>query len=222
MPSPGLVTLRTVPDWAAANAYFQGLILKRGKAAVDGAVSAFLARYANNPCAAVIDAVLSVRWNWTKRVAPAVQGWIIAMPNYPLAVLAASGPGARVGNSTPRPDHVETIKGVAEALLTFGNAQDTDQDRFETWAKQAQALRYNHVFDPVGTVKGIGPALFSYLLMRAGADALKPDRRIKKHLVAAGLAGGTAIDSHDALFVAEAMAEDLGVDRLWFDQLLWA
>jgi hypothetical protein len=71
----------------------------------------------------------------------------------------------------------------------------------------------------VGTVRGIGIALFAYLRMLGGADAIKPDTRVIKALRRAGLS--VARDAGAALLLGEGMAEELGVGRLWFDQLLW-
>jgi hypothetical protein len=192
-----------------------------GTGVVDGRVAYFRAYYANNPCASVIDAVLSVQWNWKSRVAPAVKGWIQANPACTLSTLAAAGPGARVGEQPLRPAHDPAIVGTANALLSYGKPADTDQQRFGAWAQQAQAMRYHHEYDPVGEVPGIGIALFNYLLMRGGVDALKPDSHIKAHLVSAGLARSLKVSDSDTLMVAEAMAEELEVGRLWFDQLLW-
>jgi hypothetical protein len=216
------MALRKMNSWAPATAHFRGIIAQHGKGTVDARVQSFLGYYKGDPAAAVVDAVLSVRWNWTNRVAPGVKAWIAANPNRSLTALAATGPGPSVGNNTPRPAHVAAIMGVAQALLQFGPPPGgSDSKRFATWARQAEAMRFNHVFDPVGAVNGIGPALFNYLLMRAGVDALKPDKRIRVRLVAAGLLAGISADDRDVLFVGEAMAEELGVDRLWFDQLLW-
>jgi hypothetical protein len=55
--------------------------------------------------------------------------------------------------------------------------------------------------------------------MRSGADALKPDGHIRAALREAGL----VLPAHPyvELQVGEALAEELGVSRLWLDQLLW-
>ena len=137
-----------------------------------------------------------------------------------LASLAANGAGTVPGKPHTWKGHA-TIKGVASALLNFGGIAATDQQRMTDWATQAVPFRDHHRLDPVGGVNGIGPALFNYLLMRSGADAIKPDGRVKKHLKASGLTTTKPIDDLDALFLAEAMAEELSKSRLWFDKLLW-
>ncbi len=74
--------------------------------------------------------------------------------------------------------------------------------------------------DPyVGSVTGIGIALFCYLRMRSGADAIKPDVRVRKALEQFSFtipAGGAAL-----LAVSSVLAAELGVSRLVLDQLLW-
>ena len=51
------------------------------------------------------------------------------------------------------------------------------------WAHGVAGLEHAPGLDPVvGSVNGIGPALFAYLRMRSGADALKPDLRVARAL----------------------------------------
>lgn len=71
----------------------------------------------------------------------------------------------------------------------------------------------------VGCVKGIGLALFAYMRMRSGADAIKPDIRVKKALRHLGFA--VPDDDHAVLILAKAAAEEIRVSRLVLDQLLW-
>jgi len=89
------------------------------------------------------------------------------------------------------------------------------------WADEVEPFRYVWCLDPyVGAVSGIGIALFAYLRMLAGADAIKPDTRVRKALKRGGLTPPPG-DDRAVLLLAEAMAEELAVSRLWFDQLLW-
>jgi hypothetical protein len=217
--SPHLAGLRAWTQWATARAHFEGLIIVNGERATAD-VADFQARYAAMPCAAVVDAVLSVRKNYVRDVTPAMNTWMAANPAATLAALASSGAGTVVGKPATWKGHA-TIRGVAEALLNFGGTDATDNLRMRAWAVHAVPFRYHYRLDAVGAVSGIGPALFSYLLMRSGADALKPDSRVKKQLKNSGLTTTVRINDLDALFLAEAMAEELQVARLWFDKLLW-
>jgi hypothetical protein len=65
----------------------------------------------------------------------------------------------------------------------------------------------------------MGPGLFAYLRMRSGADALKPDSRLRVRFVDLGFP--IPRDDVGLILLAEAAAEDLGVSRLHLDQLLW-
>ena len=66
---------------------------------------------------------------------------------------------------------------------------------------------------------GIGPALFAYMRMRCGADALKPDLRVAAALRELGF--GVPGDEHSILVIARAAAAELDVSLLVLDQLLW-
>jgi hypothetical protein len=217
--SPDLVGLRTWSQWTAARTHFEELITADGARATADVVD-FHARYEAMPCAAVVDAVLSVRKKCVRDVTPAMNTWTAANPGATLASLASRGAGTIVGKPATWKGHA-TIRGVAEALLDFGANDATDQQRMRAWAVEAVPFRYHYRLDAVGAIRGIGPALFSYLLIRSGADALKPDSRVKEQLKKSGLTTTVRIYDFDALFLAEAMAEELQVPRLWFDKLLW-
>ena len=88
------------------------------------------------------------------------------------------------------------------------------------WADDAAGLEHAPDLDPVaGAVRGIGPALFAYLRMRSGSDALKPDVRVAKGLQQLGFPQGP--DEHAILVVAHAAAVEAAIDLLVLDQLLW-
>ncbi|MGH3157277.1 MAG: hypothetical protein ACRDNF_11970 [Streptosporangiaceae bacterium] len=68
-------------------------------------------------------------------------------------------------------------------------------------------------------VASFGVALFAYLRMRSGADAIKLDLRVRRSLARMGFSippGENAL-----LLLAEGGAEELGVARLALDQVLW-
>jgi len=65
----------------------------------------------------------------------------------------------------------------------------------------------------------MGPAQTAYLRMLSGADAIKPDSRIRTKLREIGFPAPP--DDGSLILVAEAAAEDLGTTRLHLDQLLW-
>jgi hypothetical protein len=65
----------------------------------------------------------------------------------------------------------------------------------------------------------MGPALFAYLRMRSGADALKPDLRVRAGFNRLGFA--VPRNEHAILVVAHAAARQVCVPLLVLDQLLW-
>jgi hypothetical protein len=72
----------------------------------------------------------------------------------------------------------ESIVKVAAALHQYGQDHGISDDdtTCAAWAEASSQLVLSHRLDPyVGSVKGVGPALFCYLRMRCGADGLKPD-----------------------------------------------
>jgi hypothetical protein len=70
-------------------------------------------------------------------------------------------------------------------------------------------------------VKKIGPALFAYLRMRAGADAIKAEVWVARVLEEHGAEFKKATDVVEVMRYAEAVAEAAGIPRLVLDQMLW-
>ena len=77
-----------------------------------------------------------------------------------------------------------TLQVVAANLLSFCQDEGLGEDEgCRVWADRVQGLEHAPKLDPiVGAVSGIGPALFAYMRMRCGADALKPDLRVARAL----------------------------------------
>jgi hypothetical protein len=105
--------------------------------------------------------------------------------------------------------------------LRFATDHDLgEEEAVKTWANGVGELVHAIRLDPyVGVVGGIGPALFAYLRMRCGADALKPDLRVHRALVDLGFL--VPRDEHALLVVSAAAASELRISRLVLDQLLW-
>ena len=96
----------------------------------------------------------------------------------------------------------------------------SEEDGVRGWALGASAFEHAPKLEPyVGAVKGMGPALFAYLRMRSGADALKPDLRVRDGLNELGFV--VPRDEHAILVVTHAAADELGLPLLVLDQLLW-
>jgi hypothetical protein len=65
----------------------------------------------------------------------------------------------------------------------------------------------------------LGTALFAYLRMRSGANALKPDLRVARALRKLGFY--VPVGEHAIRVVAHAAADKTGISLLALDQLLW-
>ena len=65
----------------------------------------------------------------------------------------------------------------------------------------------------------MGTALFAYLRMRCGANAIKPDLRVHAGLTALGFI--VPNDPHALLVLAQEISVQTGISLLALDQLLW-
>lgn len=174
--------------------------------------------YAHRRAAMVVDVVASAQRNYQRRVLPMVARFEDTPAAASLDVLAVEGPGSNLGL---RLREVETVRGVAAGLVTYCRRHELDTEvGVAAWAMEVAPFAHAHRLDPyVGITSGIGPALFAYLRMLSGADAIKPDLRVRQALIQAGLT--IPKDVHAILAVAEAMATALKIPLLVFDQLLW-
>jgi hypothetical protein len=167
----------------------------------------------------VLDVVLSRRRRYQQHVLPLIERWEADNSEHSLRWVSTHEPdrkhyGLRDGEPT-------TVVTLARNLTAFGDDLGLNEDEAcRQWATDVAGLEHAHRLDPVvGSVSGIGPALFAYLRMRSGADALKPDVRVALSLGRLGfdVSGG----QHSVLVVAEAAAVEVGISLLVLDQLLW-
>ena len=119
-------------------------------------------------------------------------------------------------------DEGGVMQRVARGLVTFGGncGAESDDSACRQWASWVAPVAHAPKLDPyVGSIKGIGPALFAYHRLLSGADTLKPDVQTRKMLNALGFdvpEGPNAL-----LLVAEAAADELDTSMAVLDQLLW-
>jgi hypothetical protein len=213
-----LDVLRDRPEWPTAMERLRQLYARGGAAAQEAAVG-YDQKYARQRGAMVVDVVASRQRNYQSKVRRIVDRWREEAEEPTLAWLAANPPyRARLGLMASEP---ETMRQVAENLVAFAHSRQLDEEEgCLLWAKEVDGLEHAHGLDPVvGGVSGIGPALFAYMRMRCGGNAIKPDLRVRRELRRLGFVvpGG----EHAILVVAKATAADLGVDLLVLDQLLW-
>jgi hypothetical protein len=185
---------------------------------VGTSVAHYSAVYSGHRAAMVFDVVASRRRVYLSRVRRLVADFEQRPAAASLAALASNGPGP--GLSLMSTEAI-TVKQVAAGLHRYCEERQLDDDHgVAQWAVSTEPLRFAPRLDNyVGSVSGIGVALFAYLRMRSGADAIKPDRRVRGSLNRMGFnlpPGEVAL-----LLLAEGAAEELGVTRLALDQVLW-
>jgi hypothetical protein len=170
--------------------------------------------------AMVFDVVVSRQRRYDSRVLRAVEKWEANAGEPTLAWLASNIPVA--SDYGLRKGEPETMHSVARNLLQLAGDLDIEEDDVcRIWADRVEGLEHAPKLDPVvGAVKGIGTALFAYMRMRSGGDALKPDVRVTKGLRKLGFT--VPRDGHAVLILARAVAAELGITLLTLDQLLWA
>jgi hypothetical protein len=213
-----LNVLRGRPEWPTATARLRQLYAQGGAAAQERAAR-YGQKYTGQRGATVVDFIASRQRNYLFKVPRIVNSWRKEAREPTLAWLAANPPDrARLGLMASEP---ETMCQVAENLVAFSRSRELDEDEgCHTRAEDVDRLEHAHRLDPVvGGVSGIGPALFAYMRMRCGGDAIKPDVRVGRELRHLGFE--VPAGEHAILVVAKAAAAELGVDLLVLDQLLW-
>jgi hypothetical protein len=207
-------------EWGPAVHQLRSLISRHGDEARRRA-EAYSRFYAGRRGSMVLDVVLSRQRRYQERVLPLVEKWERDSEAYSLLWLAAHEPdqksyGLRSGES-------ETAAALARNLVAFADEHGLGADEDKAclrWAQGVAGLEHAPGLDPVvGSVRGIGPALFAYLRMRSGADALKPDLRVARALRKIGF--HVPAGEHAILVVAHAAADEADISLLVLDQLLW-
>lgn len=218
-PSHLLVHMRLSPGWSASLKRFRSWAESEPE---PGPEAAYGEHYARRRAAMIFDVVASHRRRYKSVVVPLVAKFDAAWPELGITDLANGEPCSGFGLPTAR---WATITGVAQGLVGYrtdrGLADTPDDELVRHWASATEAVRFAPRLDPyVGAVSGIGPALFAYMRMRSGVDAIKPDVRVRKRLGVLGFPAPTAESA--LLLVCEALAEELGISLMRLDRMLWA
>ncbi len=222
IPSPG-DAFAAIPGWAHALDLLRADLAVHGDRATQDA-HALGTFFQGRRGAMVVEVVASRQRRYDTRVLAIVKEFERQHPDPTLSTLAEQGPGDGLGL---RPGEADTMRTVAQRLLDYCEKTGLDEDEgCRAWAEGASAFEYASSVEPVvGTVPGIGPALFAYLRMRSGADALKPDVRVSTYLGHGpggyGLPVPTGYDPNGLLLLANALAEAAHIRPLVLDQLLW-
>jgi hypothetical protein len=183
----------------------------------------YFGRYAKRRGSMVVGVVSSAWRNYDrveKHIVPAFEKSVRTPDLKSLAKGTPNIPGLRGGEAV-------AMQEAAAGLLRFAKEKrpatlNDDEKIVKAWAKYAEPFRFTTKSEPyVGSVKKIGPALFAYLRMRAGADAIKADVWVARVLEEHGATFKKATDVIEVTRYAEAVAEAMGVSRLVLDQMLW-
>ena len=183
----------------------------------------YFGRYTKRRGSMVVDVVSSAWRNYDrveKHIVPAFEKSVRTPDLKSLAKGIPNIPGLRGGEAV-------AMQEAAAGLLRFAKERrpatlNDDEKIVKAWAKYAEPFRFTTKSEPyVGSVKKIGPALFAYLRMRAGADAIKADVWVARVLEEHGATFKKATDVIEVTRYAEEVAEAMGVSRLVLDQMLW-
>jgi hypothetical protein len=88
-----------------------------------------------------------------------------------------------------------------------------DQDSLRAWAQRAEFKR-----DFQGRVKGLGLAVFQWLVMRQGVETVKPDVHVHCFVKAAI---GRAVSDEEAIVLVEQAAAELRLKAYELDWQIW-
>jgi hypothetical protein len=89
----------------------------------------------------------------------------------------------------------------------------TDQPSLRLWANQSD---FKGDFE--GSVRGLGAAVYQWLVMRQGVDTIKPDVHVHRFTEAAV---GRTLSDADTIAVVTGAAKVLGVKAFELDWRIW-
>jgi hypothetical protein len=88
----------------------------------------------------------------------------------------------------------------------------TDLSSLQRWAQQSRPG------DFIGQIKGLGPAVYRWLVMRSGVETVKPDTHILRFVFNAI---GRPVSEDEAVVSLEAVAQRLGLPARVLDWSIW-
>lgn len=104
----------------------------------------------------------------------------------------------------------EQLRGLARYFESLGV---TDQTALREWAETSSFEE-----DFQGQVKGLGTAVYQWLIMRQGVDTVKPDVHVRRF---AEEAVGRPLTDAEVVESVESAAASLGLTALEFDWRIW-
>jgi len=88
-----------------------------------------------------------------------------------------------------------------------------DQERLKQWARTSTFKT-----DFQGRVKGLGPAVYQWLVMRQGVDTVKPDVHVRRFAEAAV---GRKLNDQDVIELTTRAAGSIGIKAFELDWRIW-
>ena len=183
----------------------------------------YASRYNNRRGAMVVDVVASAARNYDRVEQTIVPGFERLAHNKPTLEALAKADPAQLKALGLRANEPNTMIEVAKGLIQFGSERNITGDDAIclAWGEYAEEWRRTPKLDPYVGVKGIGIALYAYLRMRSGADAIKPDVWIARLLQQYGATIRNPKDALEVMECAEQVALGAKISRLTLDQMLW-
>ena len=102
---------------------------------------------------------------------------------------------------------------LRELARYFRRIGVVDQERLKQWA-----LTSTFKNDFEGQVKGLGPAVYQWLVMRQGVDTVKPDVHVRRFAEAAV---GRKLNDQDVIELTTRAAARIGVKAFELDWRIW-
>ena len=98
-------------------------------------------------------------------------------------------------------------------LVTYFRERDvTDLASLRSWAEGSTSK------DFVGHIKGLGPTVYQWLVMRAGVETIKPDVHVLRFVAGAI---GRPVNEAEAVQALEVVAERLEISPRVLDWSIW-
>lgn len=102
---------------------------------------------------------------------------------------------------------------LRDLVRYFRSIGVVDQRRLKQWARTST---FNQDFE--GRVKGLGPAVYQWLVMRQGVDTVKPDVHVRRFTEAAV---GRKLSDQDVIELTTRAAASIGIKAFELDWRIW-
>jgi hypothetical protein len=110
-------------------------------------------------------------------------------------------------------NHWKRAQQLCDLVRYFRSIGVIDQERLKQWA-----LASTFKSDFEGRVKGLGPAVYQWLVMRQGVDTVKPDVHVRRFAEAAV---GRKLNDQDVIDLTTRAAARVGIRAFELDWRIW-